>query len=357
MVKVSRLTKRVSRHVGRAPGEMVAVGQTSAGPVRVTVIDYDESHVTEKVIGTAEECYPFKDMPTVTWINVDGIHDTSVIDKIGKCFGLHPLVLEDIVDTGQRPKMEDYGEYLFIVIKMLYLGDQSGEVCVEQVSVVLGTNFVISFQEREGDVFNPIRDRIRTAKGRVRKMGADYLAYALVDAVVDNYFVILEHFGDSIEGLEDELVSDPTPDKLQAIHGLKRELILLRRSVWPLRDLISGLERSETELIREDVGVYLRDVYDHTIQVIDTVESYRDMVSGMLDIYMSSVSNRMNEIMKVLTIIATIFIPITFIAGVYGMNFRYMPELRWQHAYFIVLGVMGGVALTMVFYFRRKNWF
>jgi magnesium transporter len=357
VIKVSRLSARISKQIGRAPGEVVSIGKDRTGAVKITIIDYDEAQVSEKVAESAEECFPYKETPTVTWINIDGVHDTSLIEIIGKHFGLHPLVLEDIANTGQRPKVEDYGEYLFIVLKMLYLEADSDRISVEQVSLILGTNFVISFQEREGDVFNPVRDRIRTGKGRVRKMGADYLAYALVDAVVDNYFIVLEHFGDSIEGLEDELVTDPTPDKLQTIHGLKRELILLRRSVWPLRELISGLERSETELVTEGIGIYLRDVYDHTIQVIDTVESYRDMVSGMLDIYMSSVSNRMNEVMKVLTIIATIFIPITFIAGIYGMNFEFMPELKWRYAYFVALGIMGGVTVAMLMYFRRKKWF
>jgi magnesium transporter len=252
--------------------------------------------------------------------------------------------------------MEDYGDYMFVVLKMLRHDVKKDEVQAEQVSMILGPHFVISFQEVEGDVFNLIRDRIRQAKGRIRKMGADYLAYALIDAVVDNYFLILEKFGERMEGMEDELVTNPAPETLQEIHTLKRELIFLRRSVWPLRETISGLQRTESSLIAESTEVYLRDVYDHTIQVIDTVESLRDMVSGMLDTYLSSISNRMNEVMKVLTIIATIFIPITFIAGIYGMNFAVMPELGWRWAYFVVLGVMAAVSLVMVIYFRRKRW-
>jgi magnesium transporter len=252
--------------------------------------------------------------------------------------------------------MEDFGDYIFVVLKMLRHDMETEEVKTEQVSLILGPRFVISFQEAEGDVFDPIRDRIRKAKGRIRRMGADYLAYALIDAVVDNYFLILERFAERIEAMEAELVSNPAPETLQKIHTLKRELIFLRRSVWPLREAISGLQRAESRLIADSTEIYLRDVHDHTIQVIDTVESLRDMVSGMLDTYLSSVSNRMNEVMKVLTIIATIFIPITFIAGIYGMNFAFMPELGWRGAYFVVLGIMTAVSLAMIFYFKRKHW-
>jgi magnesium transporter len=353
---VRRFVKRMSKTAGLAPGEMVLIGEQKMERPRITILDYDEGQVTEKEAAAIEECFPFKDKPTVTWINMDGVHDLSVIEKIGTRFGVHPLVLEDIVNTGQRPKMEDFGEYIFVVFKMLLHDAAKDQVRTEQVSLILGPNFVISFQEVEGDVFDPVRERIRGAKGRVRKMGADYLCYTLMDAVVDNYFLILEKLGDQVEGMEAQLVSNPTPGTLQTIHTMKREMIYLRKSVWPLRELISGLQRAESELISDGVQVYLRDIYDHTIQVMDTVESLRDMVSGMLDTYLSSVSNRMNEVMKVLTIIATIFIPITFIAGVYGMNFEFMPELGVRYGYFVALGVMGGVALVMVHYFRRKGW-
>jgi magnesium transporter len=353
---MSRLIKRMSNKAGLPPGTIVpSAGDTSAA-VRMTAIDYDESRFDEVDIQSVEDLLPFKSKATVTWINLDGIHRTDLIEQIGKQFGIHPLVLEDIVNTGQRPKMEDFGDYLYVVIKMLCHDADKDEVRAEQVSLIVGPNYVISFQEVEGDVFDAIRDRIRKAKGRIRKAGADYLAYALIDAAVDGYFLILEKFGERIEGMEDELVSNPTPEALQTIHTLKRELVFLRKSVWPLREAISGMQRSESSLIADTTQIYLRDVYDHTIQVIDTVESFRDMVSGMLDTYLSSVSNRMNEVMKVLTIIATIFIPITFIAGIYGMNFGFMPELAWKGSYFVVLGVMAGVALVMVAYFRRKRW-
>jgi magnesium transporter len=292
----------------------------------------------------------------VTWINIDGVHDVEVIEKIGRHFDIHPLVLEDILHTGQRPKMENFESYLFIVIRMLYYDDEKHETTSEQVSLLVGKNFVISFQEMVGDVFDNVRDRIRGGKARIVKEGADYLAYSLLDTIVDSYFSILEKTGDRIEILEEKLISDPSPETLSIIQKIKREMIFLRRSVWPLREVISSLERDESEIIHESTHVYLRDVYDHTIQVIDTVEALRDMIAGMLDIYLSSVSNRMNEVMKVLTIIATIFIPLTFIAGVYGMNFEFMPELKMRWSYPVVWMVMGVVGILMLGYFKRKRW-
>ncbi len=353
---MSRLIRKMSRKAGLPPGTVTPVVEGRPQELHISVIDYDETQFEEREAKAIEEVFPFKDKPTVAWINIDGVYQADVIERVGKHFNIHPLVLEDIANTAQRPKMEDFGDYIFVVLKMLCHDTKTDEVRTEQVSLILGPRFVISFQEVEGDVFSPIRDRIRKAKGRIRKMGADYLAYALIDAVVDNYFLILERFGERIEGMEGELVTNPAPETLQKIHILKRELIFLRRSVWPLRETISGLQRGESSLIADSTEIYLRDVYDHTIQVIDTVESLRDMASGMLDTYLSSISNRMNEVMKVLTIIATIFIPITFIAGIYGMNFAFMPELGWRGAYFVVLGVMAGVSLAMLIYFRRKRW-
>ena len=324
--------------------------------MKIRVIDYDESDLQEKEIVKIDECYPYKEKPTVTWINIDGIHDVDIIERIGKNYGVHPLLLEDIVNTEQRPKIEDFEDYLFLILKMLSFDEKQREIKIEQVSLVVGPNYVLSFQEKEGDVFDPLRDRIRRAKGRIRKMGADYLAYALLDAIVDGYFLILEKIGDKIEGLEENLISHPDTKILQAIHYLKREMIFLRRSVWPLREVISVMSRKESTLIKESTGIFLRDVYDHTIQVIDTIETYRDMVSGMLDTYLSSISNRMNEVMKVLTIFAAIFIPLTFVAGIYGMNFAFMPELGWKWGYFAALTVMASMAISMLIYFRRKKW-
>jgi len=356
-IKRPQLIKRRAKKAGEPPGTLVYVGEKKVEKVRISYIDYDEQNFQEKEISNIEECFPFKATPTVTWINIDGLHEVEIIEKLGTQFEVHPLILEDILHTEQRPKYEDFDKYIFIVLQMLSFNEELGAVESEQVSLILGANFVISFQERMGDVFEPIRDRIRNAKGRIRKMGPDYLAYALIDAIVDSYFAILEKIGEKIELMEEELVSNPTEKTLQQIHNMKREMISLRRSVWPLREVISGVQRSESSVIKELTEIYLRDVYDHTIQIIDTIESFRDMVSGMLDIYLSSISNKMNAVMKVLTIIATIFIPLTFVAGIYGMNFKYMPELDWRWGYGAVWLVMIVVAGIMMVYFRRKKWF
>lgn len=353
---MQKLIKKRSKKAGLPPGTLVHIGEKKSDTPKITVMDYDEAHFQEKEIKTIEECFLFKDKPTVTWINIDGLHQVEILEKLGECYGLHPLVLEDILNTDQRPKMEDYGEYLYIVLRMLNYNDKSSEIESEQISLVLGPNFVFSFQEREGDTFNPIRDRIRNSKGRIRKMGADHLAYTLLDSIIDNYFIILEKLGEKIEFLEEEVVTQPGPETLQTIHHLKKEMIFLRKGVWPLREVISGLERGESSLIKESTGIYLRDVYDHTIQTIDTIETYRDMVSGMLDIYLSSISNRLNAVMKVLTIIATIFMPLTFLAGIYGMNFKYMPELEWRWGYPAIWFAVVLISVSMLIYFKRKRW-
>lgn len=353
---MSRFMKRASQKIGLAPGTLVHVGEKKTEEVRLTLIDYDATHFQEKAIKAIEESFPFKEEPTVTWINIDGLHEVGVIESIGQHFGLHPLVLEDIVHMGQRPKMEDFEEYLFIVLNMLRYDQEDDQVKAEQVSLVVGPNYVLSFQERPGDVFNGVRERLRKGKGRIRKAGSDYLAYTLLDAVVDEYFLILETVGEKIEVVEEELVVNSTRETLQNIHDMKREMIFFRKQVWPLRELVNGLSKGESSLIRESTGIYLRDVYDHTIQIIDTIESFRDMLSGMLDIYLSTISNKMNEVMKVLTIIATIFIPLTFVAGIYGMNFKYMPELEWRWGYFMVWGVMVVILVSLVGYFKRKRW-
>ncbi len=306
---------------------------------------------------TVEECFSFRDKPTVTWINVEGIHEVKVVEKLGSCFGLHPLVLEDILNTDQRPKMEVYGDYLYIVLKMLYDGDENRPVEGEQVSLILGSNFVISFQEgKEGDVFNPVRERIRGGKGVIRKMGSDYLVYSLIDIIVDHYFLILERLGEKIEVLEEELVAHPTTTTLQEIQKFKNQMTYVRRMVWPLREVISCLGRKESTLVKETTEIYLRDVYDHVVQAMDTIEVYREMLSGMLDIYLSSVSNRLNSVMKVLTIIATIFMPLTFIAGIYGMNFKHMPELEWRWGYPAVWLIVVIIGISMMIYFKKKKW-
>jgi magnesium transporter len=351
-----KFMKKLSKKAGAAPGTLVHIGEKKTERVRIRLIDYDKKQLQEKELKTIEECFPCKDEPTISWINIDGVHDIETIEKVGGHFGIHPLVLEDIVNTGQRPKAEDFDDYVYIVLKMLYYDAKEKEVRAEQFSLILGSNFLISFQERVGDVFELVRERIRKGKGHIRKAGADYLAYALMDAIVDQYFIIMEIFGDKMEALEEELVENPTGRTLETIHTMKREMIYFRKQVWPLREVVGGLVRGEFSLISESTAVYLRDVYDHTIQVIDTVESLRDVLGGMLDLYLSTISNRMNEVMKVLTIIATIFIPLTFVAGIYGMNFKYMPELEWHWGYYMIWGVMAVVVVTMVVYFKRRAW-
>jgi magnesium transporter len=351
-----KFVKRTSKKAGLPPGSAVYIGERKADGVKISVIDYDEATFQEKEVPTIQECFPFKDTPTVTWINIDGIHRPEIIETIGKHFNIHHLIIEDIVHTDQRPKMEDLEDHIFVVLKMLSYDEKANEINAEQVSVILGPNFVISFQEHEGDVFNPLRERIRNGKGRVRKKGPDYLAYCLIDSIIDNYFIIFEKLGERIENLHETLITAPTPEALHEIQKLKQEMIFLRKSIWPLREVISALERGESSLISESTGIYFRDVYDHTIQVIDTIETFRDLLSGMVDIYLSSVSNKMNEVMKVLTIIATIFIPLTFIAGIYGMNFKYMPELEWRWGYFGVWMVMVVIISGMIIYFRKKRW-
>lgn len=351
-----KFIKKRSKKAGLPPGTLVHIGERKTEKIKITIMDYDETQFQVRETETLEECYPFKDRPTIIWINIDGIHEIETLEKLGDCFGLHPLTLEDILNTDQRPKIEDYGEYIFIVLKMLYPDDETGEILAEQVSLVLGKNFVISFQEREGDIFNSVRERIRSGKGRIRKMGADYLVYSLLDSIVDNYFIILEKLGERIEFLEEKLIINPVPETINLIHKLKREMIFLRRSVWPLREVIGSIERGESSLIKGSTNIYLRDVYDHTIQVIDTIETFRDILSGMLDIYLSSVSNRLNAVMKVLTIIATIFMPLTFIAGIYGMNFKYMPELEWRLGYPVILLTMVSIGVLMLISFRKKKW-
>ncbi|MBD3426791.1 MAG: magnesium/cobalt transporter CorA [Candidatus Omnitrophica bacterium] len=352
-----RLIKNMSKKSGMAPGTLTHVGDKKDTKVNISFFDYDRENITEKSAAVADECAPLKGKKTVSWINVDGVHDAGIIENIGKSFGIHPMVLEDIMNTSQRPKFEDLGDYLFIVIKMIYYRQKSKRVVVEQVSLILGENFVISFQEEEGDVFEAVRDRLKRSKGRVRTEGADFLAYALMDSVIDSYFSVLEGIGESIESLEEKVVSGSRAEDIADIHALKRDMIFLRRSIWPLREVISGILRAESGLVKSSTGLYFRDIYDHTIQVVDTIESFRDFVSGILDIYLSSLSNRMNEVMKVLTIFAAIFIPLTFIAGIYGMNFKYMPELELKWGYFAVLGFMALVGVGMLAYFKRKKWF
>jgi magnesium transporter len=359
---MARLMKKLSKTRGLMPGTVVFVGEKKLDKTQIRIIDYDESNIEEKTVSTIEECFPFKEKPTITWINIDGLHEVDQIEKIGDYFNIHPLILEDIANTGQRPKLDSFENSLFLALKMLTIKRDSNKIQSEQFSFVVGRNFVISFQERIGDVFEPVRNRIRKQKSRTRFMTSDYLAYILVDAVVDGYFSVLETISERIEAVEEQLIKDPGPEDLEVIYELKRELIYMRKAVWPLREVIGGLERMESDFVQDSTHIYLRDLYEHTVQVIDTVETFRDMVSGLLDIYLSSVSNKMNEVMKVLTIIATIFIPLGFLAGIYGMNFDTsvgsfnMPELGLRYGYilFWVLALL--ISGTLFVFFKRKKW-
>ncbi len=349
--------RKRSLKTGLPPGSLVHIGRQRTEGTKISIIDYDETQFREQTVDAVDACFPFKDSPTVTWINIEGVQQTDILEKLGACYQLHPLVMEDVVNTEQRPKIENYDNYLYIVMKMLYAGGAAQVISTEQISLVLGRHYVISFQEGiEGDVFNHVRERLRSDKGTARRRGADYVVYSLIDAVVDNYFSILETLGEQVEVLEEKLVTHPTSDTLRDIHVMKREIIFLRKTVWPLREVISTLQREDSSLVQDSTRLYLRDVYDHTIQVIDTIETYRDMVTGMLDIYLSSISYRLNAVMKVLTIIATIFMPLTFLAGVYGMNFRHMPELEWRYGYAMIWALMIGIGLSMIFFFRKKKW-
>jgi magnesium transporter len=347
--------KKISQKAGLPPGSLVYVGDKREKRFKLTVAKYNHDTYREEELNSLDVCPVLADDGIVTWLDINGLHHVQNLQKLGDCFSLHPLVLEDILNTQQRPKIEDYGSYLYLVLKILSYHEDRGELNSDQLSLILGRNFVLSLHENDEAIFSTIRERLK-ARGRIRRAGADYLAYSLLDLVVDQYFVILEQLGETVEDLEEELVSRPNPQTLTQIHQLKRTMILLRRSVWPLREVLSQLERRESSLIQEGTALYFKDVYDHVIQVIDTIETFRDMLSGMLDVYLSSLSNRLNEVMKVLTIIATIFIPLTFIAGVYGMNFEHMPELKWRWGYFAVLALMALVGGVMLLFFKKKRW-
>lgn len=356
MRRAKKLFRARSVKAGLPPGTLVHIGETPPDATEITVIRYTENSFEEQHFENAAECHPEAFNDGVTWINVEGVHDVEAIRSLGESKNLHPLVLEDIVSTVQRPKVEDYEDYLFVVVRML-LPHGENDFESEQLSMVLGRNYVLTFQEGiRGDAFAAVRERLRMGKGKSRVMGADYLAYNLLDAIVDTYFSVLEGFGERLINMEEDVALHPQPRVLVQLNELKKEAIFLRKSVWPLREVVSFMERDDTDLISDTTRLYLRDVHDHTVQVIETVETYRDLLSGMLDLYLSSISNRTNEIMKFLTLIGTVFMPLTFIVGLYGMNFENMPELEWQYGYFAVLGLMIMITLGMVSYFRHKRW-
>ncbi len=357
-IKLRKLFRPKKKVAGLPPGSPVYTGSvTHKEKVFINLIDYKGNLVNEKEINDPLECQVYTQKDTISWIDVEGIHDVPLVQKISDSVHLHPLVVEDILNVDQRAKMEEYDGYIYIVLKMFHLGKNPDEIIPEQVSIILAKNYVVTFQEGvEGDTFAEIRTRIRNNKGIINNMSSDYLVYSLIDSIIDSYFTILEVFGDRIERLEEELVNDPQKKTLTEIYRIKREMLFIRKSVWPLREAISRLERGESELITRNTHLYLRDVYDHTINVLDTIETYRDMLSGMIDIYLSSISNRLNETMKYLALISTIFIPMTFIASIYGMNFEIMPELKWAHGYWFALGLMAAIGLSFFIYFKRNKW-
>lgn len=342
--------------VGMKPGEIVHIGERKLDKIRIRVIDFDSANLEEKELDSIDKCVEYKNKNTVSWINIDGLHNTAAIAKLGKDFKISPLVLEDVVNTQQSPKIEEFNNYIFIITKMIYFDDRSRDLIFEHFSFVFGENYVLTFQERIGDVFEPVRERIRTSNGRIRKRVADYLAYALIDVLVDNYFLVIDKLNAKVAELEDDLMNDPTQKTLKQLYFIKRELLKLSRNVRPMREVAGYLHRAENSLIEERNKSFLRDLYDHTIDLNENVDMNRELVSGMIDTYISITGNKMNEIMKVLTIMASIFIPLTFIAGIYGMNFDNMPELHTKWGYFIALGIMAVVGVVMLLYFKKKNW-
>jgi len=346
---------RAADKAGLPPGSLVYVGRRSH-PTRLRVIAYDEDRVRDRALEATGRDFPLHEEAAVTWLDVTGLRDVDVLERIGRGYRIHPLVLEDILNTGQRPRVELFDDSIFLVLKMVNGIGEDGRLDLEQVSLLLEAGSLITVQEKEGDVFGPVRQRLRAGQGRIRRAGADYLAYSLMDAVVDRYFTVLEEIGEQIEQLEDVVVFRPGPTSVGRLHHLRRNLIVLRRAVWPLREELAALMREQHDLIDPATLPYLRDLYDHVLRVIETIETGREMIAGLLDVYLSSVSNRLNEVMKVLTIIATIFIPMTFLTGVYGMNFRHMPELDRWWGYPAVWLVNLGIAGTMLLFFRRKKW-
>lgn len=342
--------------LNKAPGTVAYVGRKESSKITLEVIDYNKDNYERFIFDNVEPTFNFENQENITWINVDGLSNTTEIEKLGKYYDLHPLIIEDIVNTNQRPKIDEYQDYLYVVAKMLY-HKENGILEHEHISFVIGKNYLITFQEADGDVFDAIRERLTNSKGRLRNNGPDYLMFALLDAIIDNYFIVIEEISDKIETLEEQLfVAQPSDDITFEIQELKRTVLRIRRAVFPLREVIGRLEKIDGNLIQEKTINYIRDLYDHIIQVSENIEIYREMTWGLMDMYMTTISNKMNEVMKVLTIMASIFIPLTFMAGIYGMNFEYMPELKWKYSYFVLWGLMIMVFLGMIYYFKRKKW-
>jgi len=344
-----------TKTVNQIPGTMTYVGSKESAETKLDVIDYNLENYERFTSASTEDAFKFVDEDRITWFNIDGLSNVQEIEKLGEHYELHPLVMEDIVNTGQRPKVEEYEDYLFIVAKMLYY--KNGNIENEHISMIVGRNYVLTFQESDGDVFNPVRERLETGKGRIRSRSADYLMFALLDSIIDNYFLVIDDISDRIEEMEASLfINKPNDNVAQEIQELKQTILRIRRSVFPLREVVSRLEKMETPLIENNTINFIRDLHDHIVQISEHIDIYREMIWGLMDLYMTTISNKMNEVMKVLTIMASIFIPLTFIAGIYGMNFEYIPELQWKYSYFVLWGFMIIIFLLMLYYFKRKKW-
>ena len=350
-----KLFKKKYSPPGTPPGTLISK-EVPSREVKVTVISYSSDEYEELEAKSVEECFEYVGKREVTWINVDGTHDAELLGKIGERFGFHLLSLEDVMNVGQRPKVEDFDDYIFITVRIPQKPKTISSINLDQINIFLGPNFVLTIHD-VGDALEPIRQRIKENRIRIRKMKADYLVYSLIDLVVDQYFPIMEFLGEAIESTEDELLENPSPEIVRNIREMKQELILIRSGIWPMREVINCLQREEPKLIAETTKIYLRDIYDHTIQIAELIESYRDILSEVFNVYLSATANSTNEVMKILTIFSTIFIPLTFIVGIYGMNFEYIPELKWRPAYFVLLGVMIVIALAMLRFFRKRGWF
>ncbi|MCK9386881.1 MAG: magnesium/cobalt transporter CorA [Sulfuritalea sp.] len=354
----TRAAKRLSQatKVGLAPGALIHLGERKTEQPAITLIEYGEGELLEYCFASTAEAKAHTPRLPVLWLNVHGLHEPEVMAEIGRRFKLHPLVLEDILNTNQRPKIDDYGDYLFMVARFFEIDGDNQQISSDQVSLILGRNFVLTFQERPSGRFDPVRERLRQNRGQIRKLGADYLAYSLLDAIVDRYFTILESIGERTEELEDTMLERPRPGSLQAVHQLKRETLNLRRSIWPLREVINSLTRDDNRFFSPETRPYLRDVYDHTVHAIESLEANRDVIAGMLDIYLSAVSNRVNQEVRALTVVAIIFMPATLISGVFGMNFKTMPLLDLPMGFMIAIGMMATVATTLSIIFWRRRW-
>lgn len=348
--------KSRTKKIGLPPGSIIYTGEFKSAPVTVKVVDFNTDIYDSYKAQDLEKIALHEGCTHTRWIEVEGVHDSAVLEKVGTAFKLHPLHLEDIAHVDQRPKIDEESHYIFIIAKMFRLDQKTGEIYVEQVSLAFGTHWLVLFQEYSEDIFDSLRERLRQSKGKIRKMGADYLAYNILDTIVDQYFVVLERLNEKVEEIEESMASNPSIEAFRQIYQLKRDLLSLRKAVWPLRELIGNLQRGEHDVISDSTKIYLKDIYDHTVQIIDTLETSRELLLSLSETYFSSVGHKTNMVMKVLTIITTIFMPLTFISSIYGMNFKHMPELEWHYGYPFALGLMGASALLMLSFFRKKGW-